>query len=55
MISVIEGAGRDTDRAQDLADAIMAAVEEHAQGMRLAVVIGTLELVKMTIVLESEG
>lgn len=54
-MQVIEGAGRDTDRAQDLGDAIMAAVEEHAQGMSLAAVIGALELVKMTIVLESEG
>lgn len=53
-MQVIQGAGRDIDRAQGLGEAIWAAIEEHADGMSLAAVVGTLELIKMQVIVDSE-
>jgi hypothetical protein len=50
-MQVIKGAGRDTDRALDLGEAIMQAIED---GMSIAAVVGTLELIKMQITLDTE-
>lgn len=51
---VIEGKGREYDRAGELGDAIIKAIEEHAEGMSLAAIVGTLDLVKLQIVLDAE-
>jgi hypothetical protein len=54
MITVIEGMGRDTDRTSVLGDAIMDAINVNAQGMSLAAIVGTLELVKMEVLFDAE-
>ena len=54
MITVIEGMGRDTDRTSVLGDAIMDAINVNAQGMSLAAIVGTLELVNMEVLFDAE-
>ena len=53
-MQVIKGKGREYDRASELGDAIVKAIEEHAQGMSLAAIVGTLELVKMEMLFDAE-
>lgn len=49
MISVIQGGGREIDRTGDLAQEIMDLIDEKAEGMPVAHIIGCLEAVKLTV------
>jgi hypothetical protein len=53
MIRVIEGKGRDLDRSGNLIEAIMQAVDDHAEGMTIVSVIGCLEMAKVMVMTES--
>jgi hypothetical protein len=46
---VFEGKGREVDRGSALMDAIMLAVDEHAEGMTVIAVLGCLELAKIAV------
>jgi hypothetical protein len=55
-LTPIEGAGRPEDRAQALLDVFREAIDEHAEGMSVATVIGTLHLLAHAIIEEySDG
>ena len=46
-LTAIDGAGNHADRAEQLLEAIIQAIEEKGEGMTYAAVIGTLEIAKM--------
>ena len=46
---VFKGKGREVDRGSALMDAIMLAVDEHAEGMTVIAVLGCLELAKIAV------
>ena len=52
---VFKGKGREVDRGSALMDAIMLAVDDHAEGMTVVSVIGCLEMAKVVVMTESEG
>ena len=52
---VFKGKGREVDRGSALMDAIMLAVDDHAEGMTIIAVLGCLELAKAVVMTESEG
>lgn len=52
--SLIQGGGRESDRSQDLADALIDVIYERADGMTVIAIIGVLETVKYEILLQSE-
>jgi hypothetical protein len=49
LMRVFEGKGREVDRGSALMDAIMLAVDDHAEGMTIMAVIGCLELAKIAV------
>jgi hypothetical protein len=55
LMRVFEGKGREVDRGSALMDAIMLAVDDHAEGMTVVSVIGCLEMAKVVVMTESEG
>jgi hypothetical protein len=55
LMRVLKGKGREVDRGSALMDAIMLAVDDHAEGMTIMAVIGCLELAKAVVMTESEG
>lgn len=54
---VFEGKGREVDRGGALMDAILQAIDDHAEGMTVIAVLGCLELAKVAVLDEhaSEG
>jgi hypothetical protein len=53
-MKVIEGKGRETDRGGALMEAILQAIDDHAEGMTVVSVIGCLEMAKLIVLQESE-
>ena len=51
---VFEGKGREVDRGGALMEAILQAIDEHAEGMTVIAVLGCLELAKVAVLDESE-
>lgn len=52
---LIEGKGREVDRGGALMEAILQAIDDHAEGMTVVSVIGCLELAKVVVLTESES
>jgi len=51
---VFEGKGREVDRGGVLMEAILQAIDDHAEGMTVVSVIGCLEMAKVVVLTESE-
>ena len=52
--TVVQGNGRESDRTSILQDAILDVIETHADGMMIATVLGTLDMIKHEILRNSE-
>ena len=52
---LIEGKGREVDRGGALMEAILQAIDEHAEGMTVIGVLGCLELAKIAVLDEHES
>ena len=46
---VFEGKGREVDRGGNLMEAILQAIDDHAEGMTVIAVLGCLELAKIAV------
>ena len=53
-MKVFEGKGREVDRGGTLMEAILQAIDDHAEGMTVVSVIGCLEMAKVVVLTESE-
>jgi hypothetical protein len=51
---VLEGKGREVDRGGALMDAILQAIDDHAEGMTVIAVLGCLELARVAVLDESD-
>ena len=54
MMRLIEGKGREVDRGGALMEAILQAIDYHAEGMTVVSVIGCLEMAKVVVLTESD-
>jgi hypothetical protein len=53
-LRVIEGTGNHVDRAAELTQAVYDVINEKGEGMTFAAIIGSLEMVKMTLFAEAD-
>ena len=52
---LIEGKGREVDRGGALMEAILQAIDEHAEGMTVIAVLGCVELAKIAVLDKHES
>jgi hypothetical protein len=55
VMRLIEGKGREVDRGGALMEAILQAIDEHAEGMTVIAVLGCLELAKIAVLDKHES